>query len=141
MSAPDRLRLRLYVAGPSPRSTRTIGHVRRLCETRLAGACDLEIVDLYQQPGLAGRDGVVAAPTLLRLSPLPTRRVTGDLTDERRVLATLGLGEAADLPLQGAQHPVPQHRGPPHQVAQQQQQQPQGLPPDPPPGAGGGDVA
>lgn len=130
MSAPDRIRLRLYVAGTSPRSTRTIESVRRLCEARLSGACDLEIVDLYQQPGLAGRDGVVAAPTLMRLSPPPVRRVAGDLTDERRVLATLGLAAPADAPLQ-----VPRHQVPQHQVAQQQQPQ------DLPPGAGGGDVA
>ncbi|KQT61541.1 circadian clock protein KaiB [Methylobacterium sp. Leaf456] len=116
MNAPDRIRLRLYVAGPSPRSARTIDHVRRLCEGALAEACDLEIVDLYQQPGLAAEDGVVAAPTLLRLSPLPVRRVAGDLTDARRVLATLGLDAG------GASPP---------QAAQQQQQQ----------GTGGGDVA
>jgi len=103
VSAPDRVRLRLYVAGPSPRSTRAIESVRRLCEGRLAEACDLEIVDLYQQPGLAAEDGVVAAPTLLRLSPLPVRRVAGDLTDAPRVLATLGLEAAGAAPFQAAQ--------------------------------------
>ena len=118
MSAPGRLRLRLYVAGPSPRSARTIEGIRRLCEERLSGACDLEIVDLYQQPGLAAEDGVVAAPTLLRLSPLPARRVAGDLTDARRVLATLGLDAVGARPLP---------------VAQQQQQQGAGI--------GGADVA
>ncbi|GJE74832.1 MAG: circadian clock KaiB family protein [Methylobacteriaceae bacterium] len=123
MSAPDRIRLRLYVAGPSPRSTRTIESVRRLCEGPLAGACDLEIVDLYQQPGLAGRDGVVAAPTLLRLSPLPARRVAGDLTDAHRVLGTLGLADPGSVAAASLQ------------VAQQQQQQ------DPAPGLGGPDVA
>ncbi len=129
MSAPDRLRLRLYVAGPSPRSTRAIESVRRLCERRLSEPCDLEIVDLYQQPGLAGRDGVVAAPTLLRLSPLPARRVAGDLTDERRVLATLGLAGRDALDALGAA---------PRQVAQQQQQQ---QPQDGSPGAGDADGA
>ncbi|KQQ18206.1 circadian clock protein KaiB [Methylobacterium sp. Leaf123] len=87
-----RTRLRLYVAGTSPRSTRSIESVRRLCEHRLGGACDLEVVDIYQQAALAGEDGVVAAPTLVRLSPLPARRITGDLSDERHVLDGLGLG-------------------------------------------------
>ncbi|WP_342150620.1 circadian clock KaiB family protein [Methylorubrum sp. SB2] len=111
MSAPGRIRLRLYVAGPSPRSARTIDSIRRLCEGPLAGGCDLEIVDLYQQPGLAAQDGVVAAPTLLRLSPLPARRVSGDLTDERRVLATLGLDAAGASPLQAAQQQQQQDLG------------------------------
>ncbi|CAO4175904.1 circadian clock KaiB family protein [Methylorubrum populi] len=86
-----RARLRLYVAGTSLRSTRTIESVRRLCEGRLGGLCDLEVVDIYQQSGLAGTDGVVAAPTLVRLSPLPARRLAGDLSDERRILEGLGL--------------------------------------------------
>ena len=89
--AGGRTRLRLYVAGTSPRSTRSIESVRRLCEHRLGGACDLEVVDIYQQSALAGADGVVAAPTLVRLSPLPARRIAGDLSDERRVLDGLGL--------------------------------------------------
>ena len=87
--------LRLYVAGTSPRSTRSIESVRRLCEHRLGGACDLEVVDIYQQSALAGADGVVAAPTLVRLAPLPARRIAGDLSDERRVLDGLELGDAA----------------------------------------------
>lgn len=90
-----RTRLRLYVAGTSPRSTRSIESVRRLCERRLEGACDLEVVDLYQQPALAGVDGVVAAPTLVRLSPLPARRIAGDLSDEQRVLDGLELAARA----------------------------------------------
>ncbi|BAU93076.1 KaiB domain-containing protein [Methylorubrum populi] len=88
-----RTRLRLYVAGTSPRSTRSIESVRRLCERWLKDACDLEVVDIYQQSALAGADGVVAAPTLVRLSPLPARRIAGDLSDERRVLDGLGLDE------------------------------------------------
>lgn len=96
--AAGRTRLRLYVAGTSPRSTRSIESVRLLCERRLGGSCDLEVVDIYQQAALAGADGVVAAPTLVRLSPLPARRITGDLSDERRVLDGLGLEGLDVLP-------------------------------------------
>ncbi|MEH3116481.1 MAG: circadian clock KaiB family protein [Methylorubrum populi] len=97
-----RTHLRLYVAGTSPRSTRTIESVRRLCEGRLGGACDLEVVDIYQQSALAGADGVVAAPTLVRLAPLPARRIAGDLSDERRILDGLGLqGFVRDDPREG----------------------------------------
>jgi circadian clock protein KaiB len=138
--ARDRIRLRLYVAGTSPRSARTIGDVRRLCEGPLAGACDLEVVDIYQQPGLAGRDGVVAAPTLIRLSPPPARRAAGDLTDGRRVLEALGLAgtEPGTEPGMGPGTGAGMRPGPqaPALVAQQQQQ-PQAASPE----AGGTDVA
>ena len=91
--AQDRPRycLRLFVAGTSPRSLRTIANLRRLCAAHLEGRVDLEIVDIYQQPHLAEQDQVVAAPTLVKLAPPPVRRIIGDLSDERRALRGLEL--------------------------------------------------
>ncbi len=86
-----RYRLRLFVAGTTQRSLRTIGSFRRLCDRHLVDRVDVEVVDIYQQPELAERDHVVAAPTLVKLSPLPVRRIIGDLSDESRVLRALGL--------------------------------------------------
>ena len=88
---PRRYRLRLFIAGTSPRSQRTIENLRRICSERLEGRFDLEVVDIYQQPHLAEKDQVVAAPTLLKLEPLPLRRIIGDLSDEARVLRGLDL--------------------------------------------------
>ena len=87
----DRYRLRLFIAGSSARSRRTIETLRRILRERLEGRVDLEIVDIYQQPELAERHQVIAAPTLLRLHPEPVRRLIGDLADEARVLRGLGL--------------------------------------------------
>lgn len=89
-------RLRLFVAGSSARSLRTVHELRRLCRQALGEAVDLEVVDIYQQPELAERDGVVAAPTLLRLSPAPVRRLVGDLSDEQRVLRMITLAPGDD---------------------------------------------
>lgn len=83
-----RYHLRLFIAGTAPRSRRTVETVRRFCETHLVGRHDLEIVDIFQQPALAERDGILAAPTLLKLSPPPERRITGTL-DEPRLLRDL----------------------------------------------------
>jgi circadian clock protein KaiB len=47
--------LRLYVAGASERSRQAILRVRRLCEADLKGACELKVIDVYQQPTLARR--------------------------------------------------------------------------------------
>lgn len=89
--APFTYHLRLFVAGSTPRSLRAIARLRALCDTHLAGRFDLEVVDIYQQPQLVERDQVVAAPTLVRLSPAPVRRILGDLADEARVLRALDL--------------------------------------------------
>lgn len=83
--------LRLYVAGTSPRSLRTIGNLRRICDRHLAGRLDLEVIDIYQQPGLMEQDQVVAVPMLIKSSPGSQRRIIGDLSDESRVLRALDL--------------------------------------------------
>ena len=57
----------------------------------VGGHFDLEVVDVYQQPEKAVEHQLVAAPTLVKLSPPPARRMVGDMSDFRRVLAGLGL--------------------------------------------------
>ena len=88
--------LRLFVAGVTPRSRRAIENLRRICDGHLAGRVDLQTVDIYQQPHLAELHQVVAAPTLLRLEPLPVRRLIGDLSDEARVLRGLDITPVPD---------------------------------------------
>lgn len=92
---PPEYHLRLFVAGNTPRSQRTIVNLRRLCNEHL-GSVALEIVDIYQQPELAVQDQVVAAPTLVKLAPSPLRRIIGDLSDKPRVLRGLDLLSNAD---------------------------------------------
>jgi circadian clock protein KaiB len=87
--------LRLYVTGLTPRSTRAITTVRDICEQHLQGRYDLEIVDVYQQPGRVSRDQIFAIPTLVKCEPAPQRFVIGDMTDRQRLLYGLG------LPLEG----------------------------------------
>jgi circadian clock protein KaiB len=89
VGGPPRYRLRLFVAGNTARSQRTLANLRRLCDLYLPDRVDLEVVDIYQQPELAAQYQVVAAPTLLKLSPGPIRRAIGDLSQESRVLRTL----------------------------------------------------
>ena len=83
--------LRLYVTGTTTRSAKAIANLRRLCEARLAGRYELEVVDIYQEPGAAADHQILAAPTLVRLTPLPVRRIIGDLSDHGRLLSGLGL--------------------------------------------------
>ncbi len=87
-------RLRLYIAGNSPRSRRAVKVLRKLAATRLqAEAVELEIIDIYQETDRARQDQVIGVPTLIRELPEPLRRLLGDLSDERRVLMALDLDE------------------------------------------------
>jgi circadian clock protein KaiB len=90
----ERYVLRLYVTGMTPRSTRAVENVRKICEEHLAGRYELEVVDIYQQPGLARGEQIIAAPTLIKKLPLPLRRIIGDLSSTERVLVGLDIRHA-----------------------------------------------
>jgi circadian clock protein KaiB len=83
--------LKLYVAGHTARSVRAIENIRRLCETSLRDRYTLEVFDVYQQPELASKVGLVAAPTLIKHMPPPLRRMIGDMSDTERVLVGLSI--------------------------------------------------
>jgi len=86
-----RFLLRLYVTGQTPRSVKSIDNLKRFCEKHLKDQYEMEVIDIYQQPGLASENQIVAAPTLIKSLPLPLRRLVGDLSNQDRVLTGLDL--------------------------------------------------
>lgn len=83
--------LRLYVAGSSSRSRLAILHARALCANELKGHCTLEVIDIYQDPARARDEQILATPTLVKVRPLPVRRLIGAPARSGRLLAALGL--------------------------------------------------
>lgn len=83
--------LSLYVTGMTSRSARAIENLRAFCARYLEGRHTLRIFDIYQQPSLARTEQLVAAPTLVKRSPLPQRRLIGDLSDPERMRAVLDI--------------------------------------------------
>lgn len=81
--------LRLYVTGTTPRSLRAIENLRQILASQEAGLFDLQVIDIYQDPQAASEHQIIAAPTLVKLSPEPVRRIIGDLSDRGRVLKGL----------------------------------------------------
>ena len=81
--------LRLYVAGSAPNSLSAMANAKGICDTHFPARHKLEIVDMLQDPMRALADGIIVTPTLLRLLPLPVRRVIGNLSDTAQVLLTL----------------------------------------------------
>jgi circadian clock protein KaiB len=88
---PEYWKLRLYVAGQSPKSLQALANLTRICEERLPKRYEIEIVDLIANPHLAAGDEIIAIPTLVRRFPQPTRKIIGDLSDVDRVLVGLHL--------------------------------------------------
>ncbi len=90
-SPADHYRLRLFVSGSTPRSVRAIQNIRALCDEKLNGRYELEVIDIYQHPEYAKPEQIVVTPTLVRTLPLPFRKIIGDLSDKDRVLVGLDL--------------------------------------------------
>ncbi len=72
--------LRLFVAGMSPRSQDAIVNIRELCEKYIGGRYELEVIDIHQHPLSASENQILAAPTLIKMLPLPMRKFVGDMT-------------------------------------------------------------
>jgi circadian clock protein KaiB len=93
----SRYYFRLYIAGSNLNSNRAIKSIRELCRSLYPAQCELEIIDLYQQPSLAKRDDIVAAPALIKRYPPPIRTFVGDLSDRGKVLSGLGITGSKDV--------------------------------------------
>jgi circadian clock protein KaiB len=83
--------LRLFVAGATARSRQAVLRVRQLCEAELKDNCELEVIDIYQQPHLARDNQIVATPTLIKEFPRPVRRFIGNLTNIAGLFGELDL--------------------------------------------------
>lgn len=83
--------LRLFITGASTNSIRAVINLKEICETYLKDRYTLEIVDVHQEKSLAEKEQIIALPLLVKLSPLPERRLIGDMSDTKKVLRGLGI--------------------------------------------------
>jgi circadian clock protein KaiB len=84
-------RLRLWVSSAAPLSARAVVNTRAFCEAHMHGRYELEILSIADNVQRATADEVIAAPTLLRVWPLPVRRFIGDMSNPDRLLDGLDL--------------------------------------------------
>jgi circadian clock protein KaiB len=89
--SPETWKLRLYVAGMTPRAVTALDNLKKMCEEHLAGRYEIEVIDLLVNPKLAVGDQIIAVPTLVRKLPPPMKKIIGDLANKERVLVGLDL--------------------------------------------------
>jgi circadian clock protein KaiB len=92
MKRPALLKFRLYVAGEAPNSTQARANLAALCRPY---QCQIEVIDVFRDPKRALADGIFMTPTLVRVFPLPIRKVVGSLSHAQPVLQALGLEDLA----------------------------------------------
>jgi circadian clock protein KaiB len=86
---------RLYVSGDAPNSLKARSNLAAIIEEYLDEGCTIEEVDTLKFPGRAMEEHVLVTPTLLRLHPLPVRRVVGNLSERKSVVEALGLAQTS----------------------------------------------
>lgn len=87
----EAFKFRLFIAGGTPNSAQALGNLVALCDSRLPGRHDIEVVDVFREPMRALSEKIFMTPTLLKLSPGPELRIVGTLADSSRLLQALGL--------------------------------------------------
>lgn len=85
---------RLYIAGQSRNSVDALANLTAICNEWLPQQHEIEIVDVFREPGRALADGILMTPTLVRLGPTPVR-IVGALNQSVSVIRALGLGRVA----------------------------------------------
>ncbi len=93
-SGSDFFLLRLYIAGQTPNSVAAIANLKKICEDKLQGKYQIEVVDLLVKPQLAKGDQIIAIPTLVRRLPPPVKKIIGNLSRTESVIVGLDLQPA-----------------------------------------------
>jgi circadian clock protein KaiB len=81
----------LYIAGDAQNSADAITNLNAICTAYLVGRHQTEVIDVFQHPKRALADGIFLTPTLIKLAPLPVKRIVGTLSQTSTVLQALGL--------------------------------------------------
>ena len=84
-----RWKLRLFVTDEAPRCVAAYHNLKNICKEHLSSRCEIEVVDILEDPEIARREQIIAVPTLMKILPEPKRLLVGDFTLVENVLKGL----------------------------------------------------
>ncbi len=88
----SRYKFRLYVAGDAQNSAQAVANLNTFGRLHLENRHDIEIVNVFQDPKRALKDGILMTPTLVKVAPVPApKRIVGTLSQSAPLLQALGL--------------------------------------------------
>lgn len=91
MNRPAMFKFQLFVAGDALNSAQALANLRALCRAYLPQGHEIEVVDVIREPKRALAESIFLTPTLVVLTPLPVRRVVGNLSQTQTLLQILEL--------------------------------------------------
>jgi circadian clock protein KaiB len=84
-------KFRLYTADGTQNSAQALANLNALCQSHLLGRYEIEVVDVFREPERARAEGIRMTPTLIKVSPAPTCKIVGSLSQTKAVLVALGM--------------------------------------------------
>ena len=84
-------KLILFISGMSVKSSHAIENLQNICEEFPEKKMKFDIIDIREEREKAAQYQIFVVPTLIKISPAPTRTILGDLSDKEKVLKILEL--------------------------------------------------
>lgn len=86
-----KLTMKLFVTGRTVRSDAAIENLHTVLNELVPDNFELTIIDVLENPQAADDNFILATPTLLRIKPLPSRKIIGDLSNKKLLVDSLDL--------------------------------------------------
>ena len=80
---------RLFVSGKSFATQRALQGLHQILEQYVSLPYTLKVIDVFQHPQQAEVELITATPTLIKVWPLPIRRIVGEFDDIETILRLL----------------------------------------------------
>ena len=81
----------LFVSGMSVKSMKAVENINKIGNQYLPGNFEIEIIDVYKNPLQAVNYQIIGLPTLIKVAPIPSRIILGDLSETSKVLEILNI--------------------------------------------------
>ena len=91
----------LYISGDEEKTSNTARLLKQICEEKIAGKCEVEVIDIAANPKIALEENIIATPCLIKKHPLPEKRIIGNLNDKAKLIKGLGIEENSTFPDNG----------------------------------------
>ncbi len=82
---------KIFLSGRTSRSEQLIANLKNFLKDEFKDQYSLEIIYVTEDTAAAESAKILCTPALIRELPPPSRRVVGDITDKKKVLAGLDL--------------------------------------------------
>lgn len=81
---------RLYIAGEAVNSVLAQHNLKAFCQQFYPDNYQIQLVDVLLSPERAWNEGITVTPMLLRLLPIPSCKIMGNLSDTQELINILG---------------------------------------------------